>query len=255
MIVTISEHLVVECRPIVTSLNLSRSSFVSQPTDPAKFTFAGSKIRCVLAHEHILVRQGLRRLLEDESDIQVVGEAGDAPECLRQVYELRPDVVVADARTFSASDAELCLPLESSRPQFVFLSTQEELRFANDLAETSPKGCDVHQTSAEELVQMVRNASCSRLAEPTGAYIEADAQTGDETVSSPKRTLTAREEEVLKLLAEGKTVRNAATALGLSSKTVDSHKFNLMRKLGIHNKAELVMWAVQRKLVKIPVNL
>jgi two-component system, NarL family, response regulator NreC len=59
----------------------------------------------------------------------------------------------------------------------------------------------------------------------------------------------------LKLLAEGKTVRKAATVLGVSSKTVDSHKFNLMRKLGIHNKAELVMWAVQRKLVKIPAHL
>lgn len=228
---------------------------MSQLTDPAEFTFAGLKIRCVLAHQHVLVREGLRRLLEDESDIQVAGEASDAPECLRLIYELLPDVVVADARTFSASDAELCLALESSRPQFVFLSTQEELRFANDRAEASAKGCDVHQTSAEELVQMVRKASCNRLAKPVGAHIEGAAPSGDDTVSSPKRSLTAREEEVLKLLAEGKTVRNAATVLGLSSKTVDSHKFNLMRKLGIHNKAELVMWAVQRKLVKIPVNL
>ena len=69
-----------------------------------------------------------------------------------------------------------------------------------------------------------------------------------------ERALTAREREVLKLLAEGKTVRATATILGLSSKTVDAHKFNLMRKLGIHNKAELVMWAIQRKVVKIPVN-
>jgi len=59
---------------------------------------------------------------------------------------------------------------------------------------------------------------------------------------------------VLKLLAEGKTVRAAATVLGLSSKTVDAHKFNLMRKLGVHNKAELVMWAIQMKVIKVPVN-
>jgi DNA-binding NarL/FixJ family response regulator len=70
----------------------------------------------------------------------------------------------------------------------------------------------------------------------------------------PARSLTAREQEVLKLLAEGKTVRAAALALGLSSKTVDAHKFNLMRKLGIHNKVQLIMWAIRTKIVKIPTN-
>jgi DNA-binding CsgD family transcriptional regulator len=69
-----------------------------------------------------------------------------------------------------------------------------------------------------------------------------------------KRILTIREREVLKLLAEGRTVRTAAVILGLSSKTVDAHKFNLMRKLGIHNKAELVMWAIQKRVVKVPLN-
>ena len=71
---------------------------------------------------------------------------------------------------------------------------------------------------------------------------------------APKRALTAREREVLKLLAEGRTVRSAASILGVSAKTVDAHKFNLMRKLGIHNKAELVMWAIQERVVKVPVN-
>ena len=74
------------------------------------------------------------------------------------------------------------------------------------------------------------------------------------TTASRKRVLTAREQEVLKLLAEGRTVRSVAGILGLSVKTVDAHKFNLMRKLGIHNKAELVIWAIQKKVVKLPVN-
>jgi DNA-binding NarL/FixJ family response regulator len=68
----------------------------------------------------------------------------------------------------------------------------------------------------------------------------------------PRRVLTEREREVLKLLAEGQTVRSAANILGLSSKTVDAHKFNLMRKLGVHNKAELVMWAIGKRVVKLP---
>jgi len=79
-------------------------------------------------------------------------------------------------------------------------------------------------------------------------------QRASETLFGQKRTLTAREREVLKLLAEGRTVRAAAAILGLSTKTVDAHKFNLMRKLGIHNKAEMVMWAIQRRVVKIPAN-
>jgi len=71
----------------------------------------------------------------------------------------------------------------------------------------------------------------------------------------PRRNgLTTRESEVLKLLAEGRTVRSAAGVLGLSMKTVDAHKFNLMRKLGVHNKAELVMWAIQKRVVKLPVS-
>jgi DNA-binding NarL/FixJ family response regulator len=75
-----------------------------------------------------------------------------------------------------------------------------------------------------------------------------------EELAPGKRMLTGREREVLKLLAEGRTVRSVAGVLGLSVKTVDAHKFNLMRKLGIHNKAELVMWAIQKKVVKLPVN-
>jgi two-component system, NarL family, response regulator NreC len=228
---------------------------VSHRTDSIKFTFTGAKIRCVLVHEHVLVRQGLRRLLEDEPDIHVVGEAGDASECLCQIYAFRPDVVVADAQTLTASDAELCVSMASPLPKFVFLSTQEELRLANHCAEVKAKGCDVRQTSAEELVQMVRNVCCGSRADVKQACTEGTPENGDATHALTERALTVREEEVLKLLAEGKTVRKAATVLGLSSKTVDSHKFNLMRKLGLHNKAELVMWAVQRKLVKIPANL
>ncbi|MFY9742768.1 MAG: response regulator transcription factor [Candidatus Sulfotelmatobacter sp.] len=222
-----------------------------EPTETAKFPFAGTTIRCVLAHEQVLVRQGLRRLLEDESDINVVGEAGEAAECLRQIYALRPDVVIADARTFSTSDAKLCVSLHSPGPKFVFLSTEEELRLANHHAQAKVNGCDVRQTSAEELVQMVRSACGNR---KTAQRSEENPPDGEALVLSGP-ALTAREEEVLKLLAEGKTVRKAATVLGVSSKTVDSHKFNLMRKLGLHNKAELVMWAVQKKLVKIPANL
>jgi DNA-binding NarL/FixJ family response regulator len=104
--------------------------------------------------------------------------------------------------------------------------------------------CAECQTSAEDLVLMVKGAS---------SVTDVSEFPLDE-MASRKRVLTVREREVLKLLAEGRTVRSVAGILGLSVKTVDAHKFNLMRKLGIHNKAELVIWAIQKKVVKLPVN-
>jgi two-component system, NarL family, response regulator NreC len=225
---------------------------VSPHTDPGEFPSRSAKIRCLLAHDHVLLRQALRRLLEDEPDIDVVSEASSAAECLRQVYEFRPDVAVVDAHTLGlrAAEAKLCLARESPGTRFVFLSTERDASVGYLPVNG---GCDVRATSAEELVDLVRNLVASRC-EPHTSFVHT-SQNADGPRSPEVRPLTAREREVLKLLAEGKTVRTAATMLGVSSKTVDSHKFNLMRKLGIHNKAELVMWAVQKKVVRIPVNL
>jgi DNA-binding NarL/FixJ family response regulator len=224
--------------------------------EAVELVFPGRKIRCVLLHDHLLFRQGLRRLLEDEPDLVVVGEADNAAECLRKVYELRPDVLVADARTFELppSEAELRVARECPQTKAVFLSMQEQTSAPLDSLRVTAGNCAVWQTSAEELVKIVRNSCRGHAADHGKAPSRLDSQPFTEKSFPPERALTAREREVLKLLAEGMTVRAAATVLGLSSKTVDAHKFNLMRKLGIHNKAELVMWAIQKRVVKIPVN-
>ena len=211
------------------------------------------KIQCVVAHDHVLLRQGLRRLLEDESDMVVVAEAGNAAEALERVFEHRPEVVIADAGIFGcgAEEAERLILQESPKSKVLFLAMAEGAHAARE-TEQDGTSCTVRQTSAEELVEMVR------LAHASGAAVREMPGNGGawrtEEMLPRKRVLTAREREVLKLLAEGKTVRSAAGVLGLSVKTVDAHKFNLMRKLGIHNKAELVMWAIQKRVVKLPVN-
>jgi DNA-binding NarL/FixJ family response regulator len=244
-------------------------------TELREVILPGRKIRCLLAHHHVLLRQGLRRLLEDESDIDVIGEADNAAECLRKVYESRPDVLIADAETFGwpAPEAELRVALEAPQTKIVFLNMQEQDNSSFGALRPATGACAVRQTSAEELVEMVRN-SCRGNATDHNAtnhdatnriptnhipenHQEASTRRDPQrlaTLFPRERPLTAREREVLKLLAEGKTVRAAATLLGLSSKTVDAHKFNLMRKLGIHNKAELVMWAIRKRVVKIPAN-
>ena len=224
---------------------------------PMKDVLPGEKIRCVLVHDHLLLREGLRRLLEDEPDIEVVSEASDAAEAARKVFEFRPDVVIADAAAFDlpAPEVELYLLQESPHSKILFLSMQEGA--ASDCLEAAngTAGCAVRQTSAQQLVSMVRSAHRAKPTGYRGPFLASLEQQRPETAfSSRKRPLTAREREVLKLLAEGRTVRATAGMLNLSVKTVDAHKFNLMRKLGIHNKAELVMWAIQKRVVKVPVN-
>ena len=209
------------------------------------------KIRCLLAHDHVLLRQGLRRLLEDEPDFEVTGEAGDVVECLRKIFETRPDVIIAAINTFglSASEAELLVARESSHTKLVLLNEQEQSGSAFDDPRAVIECPAARQTSVEQLVKMVRAVCRTEDSEPKPAD---DLPHSAESSRREEGTLTTRERQVLKLLAEGKTVRGAATDLGLSSKTVDAHKFNLMRKLGIHNKAELVMWAIQKRVVKVP---
>lgn len=207
-------------------------------------------IRCVLVHELALLRQGLRRLLEDEPDLEIVAEAGNMAEALRAILEQRPEVVIADAEVFgsAAPQAEQMILEESPKSRVVFLpapNQDEPLTTASGSAKFA-----LRQTSADELVKMVREAAGAEAIAGNPEVSEFPL----EEVAAGKRGLTAREREVLKLLAEGRTVRSVAAILGLSVKTVDAHKFNLMRKLGIHNKAELVMWAIRKKVVKLPVN-
>jgi two-component system response regulator NreC len=222
---------------------------VCPPAPVREGTLDAKKIRCVLAHDHVLLQQGLRRLLEDEPDLQVVAEAGNAAETLQRVFEHRPDVVITDANMFgcAADQTERLILHESAHSKVLFLAAHTD-----DNAALDGTSCAMRQTSAEELVAMVRMA---RVAGAVREMPRADRREWPVPEVLPrKRVLTAREREVLKLLAEGRTVRSAAGVLGLSVKTVDAHKFNLMRKLGIHNKAELVMWAIQKNVVKLPAN-
>jgi two-component system, NarL family, response regulator NreC len=208
-------------------------------------------IRCVLVHDHVLLRQGLRRLLEDEPDMRVVDEASNAAEALPRIFQHRPEVVIADAQIFAcAAEQTERLILQESPHSKVFFLTQQNGETERE-GQSVPKGFPRRETSAEELVEMVRKTVAPETVTRDVRAREV-AEFPLEEVAPRKRVLTAREREVLKLLAEGRTVRSAAGVLGLSAKTVDAHKFNLMRKLGIHNKAELVMWAIQKRVVKLP---
>lgn len=214
--------------------------------------FNNRKIRCVLVHDHVLLRQGLKRLLEDEPDIEIAGEAATPEETVQRVLEQHPDVVILDASAFEFEIDQITQIIRQTSPQteLVFLAAGDDEKSKLTQSENVEK-CAERHTSAEELVEIVRRVEKAKdrrdPQRPRGEWLGISSL-------KRKRSLTSREKEVLKLLAEGRTVRAAADILGLSIKTVDAHKFNLMRKLGVHNKAELVMLAIQKRLVKLPAN-
>lgn len=228
------------------------------------------KIQCLLAHTHVLLREGVRRLLEDEADFEVVAEAGNVTETMQRLLEHRPQVVITDALVLGLAPTELERLIHEVSPfsKVVFLRVNQEHRAPQAVAtgaEIVPHPRAMAQISAEQLVSMVRSvgegdSSSQRASQGTSQGNSTVREMPRLGRSSPqelaprKQVLTTREREVLKLLAEGRTVRSAALILGVSAKTVDAHKFNLMRKLRLHNKVDLVMSAIQMGVLKVPAN-
>lgn len=217
---------------------------------------AGSRIRCVIADDHALVRQGIKRLLQDETDVEVVGEAGDAAEALTRVMELRPDIVLMDVGMpgFSSFEAARIIQRDLPGTRVVFLTMHEDQDYVMQGLQAGASGYLLKDTPAAKLVSVLRDVhQGGKFVSPEvlGGLLDT-GKLGQTGLRAPKSSLTPREQEVMKLLAEGNTVRKIAGMLGLSLKTVEAHKFNLMRKLDIHNKAELVHCAIRRKIVKVP---
>jgi DNA-binding NarL/FixJ family response regulator len=204
-----------------------------------------------------LVRQGLRRLLQDERDVEIVGEAGDAAEALKGVIELRPDIVLMDIGMpgFSSFDATRVIQTDYPQTRVIFLTMHESQEYVMQGLQAGAAGYLLKDTPADKLASVLRDVHRGgKFVSPEvlGGLL-GNGKFGQERPRPSRTSLTPRETEIMKLLAEGNTVRKIAGMLGLSLKTVEAHKFNLMRKLDIHNKAELVHCAIRKKIVKMPV--
>ena len=217
-----------------------------------------AKIRVLLTDDHTLFRQGVRTLLSAEPDLEVVGEAGAAAEAVALTRQLRPDVVLMDIGMAGMSSFEATRQIRKERPEtkVVFLSMYDDEDYLAESVEIGASGYILKESPAEQLVTAIREVHRG------GNYLSARLLTRlvdgfREQGHSPVRparlgTLTKREREVTKLLAEGKSVKEVAANFDLSVKTVEAHKFNLMRKLNIHNKAQLVQYAIQKKIIRLP---
>jgi len=206
-----------------------------------------------------MLRYGVRRLLEDNSDFAVVGEAADAAEALKLVLEEHPDLVLLDIGMPGMSSFETGRLIEGhcSGTRVVYLTMHEDPDYVAQAFRSGASGYLLKDTPAPRLLHALREIHRGErvLSPQVMARFKDEAIPGNDAARGALRrsTLTLREREVMKLLAEGHTVRQVAAVLGVSIKTVDAHKFNLMRKLDIHNKAQLVTTAIQKKILRMPV--
>ncbi|HKN73099.1 MAG TPA: response regulator transcription factor [Terriglobales bacterium] len=220
---------------------------------------AEERIRCVIADDHEMLRYGVRRLLEDAPDFAVVGEAGDAAEALKLVLQQRPDLVLLDISMpgMSSFEAGRLIEEHCSGTRIVYLTMHEDKEYVHQALRSGASGYLLKDTPAPLLLHALREVHRGErsLSPQIQTRLQDEATRAHQPALVPLRrsALTVREREVMKLLAEGHTVRKAAAVLGISVKTVEAHKFNLMRKLDIHNKAQLVTVAIQKKILAMPV--
>jgi two-component system response regulator NreC len=217
------------------------------------------KIRILLADDHTLFRQGMRTLIGTEPDLEVAAEVSNGGEAIEKAAELRPDIVLMDIGMPGLSSFEATRQIKKNRPEtkILFLTMYDDEDYLVEGMEVGGSGYVLKDSPAPQLLAAIRDVHRG------GSYLSPRmlAQLVDDfrcRIRSANRlprfaTLTAREKEVLKMLAEGNSVKEIACDLNLSVKTVEAHKFNLMRKLDIHNKAQLVQYAIQKKIIKIPV--
>ncbi|HVW83987.1 MAG TPA: response regulator transcription factor [Bryobacteraceae bacterium] len=205
-----------------------------------------SGISVLLVDDHSLVRRGFRRMLEDEPDIRVVGEASDGHEAVAAAAALNPDVVVMDFALPSMNGAVAARRIRDSHPNtaVLILSMHAEPSYVRNCLEAGARGYLLKNAMDLELVSAVRRvAAGEQVLDPRLGRI---AESADQIPS-----LSTRELEVLQLIVHGKSNKEIAVVLGLSANTIAVHRANIMQTLGIHNTAELVVYAIRTGLVSI----
>jgi two-component system, NarL family, response regulator NreC len=212
----------------------------TQPTDPQPLTV-------VLADDHVVVRSGLRMLLDSEPGIDVVGEAGDVAGALAAVECLGPDVLVLDLHMPDGPSLE-AIPRVDERTRVIVLTAQRDPSFAGEALRLGAAGYVPKEAAESQLLEAIRVAAGG------GTYLEPrlGARLAATAAAAGRATpeLTERELEVLRLVARGHTNREMAERLFLSVRTVESHRARMQRKLGRSKRSDLVEYALERGLIE-----
>ena len=214
-----------------------------------------SKIRVLVADDHGIVRKGLRFVLERQDDLEVVGEASDGREAVRICEQASPNVVVMDIAMpqLNGLDAAAQIVRHSPEIKVIILSMHADEDYLVRALNSGVKAYLLKDSAELDLVRAVRAvAQGSSFFSPAIAQLLAEdytRQLQQRGLQDSYELLTEREKEVLQLLAEGKSNKEVATALNVSSYTVETHRTHIMQKLDLHNTAEVVLYAVRKKII------
>jgi len=206
------------------------------------------KITVLLVDDHSLVRRGFRRMLEDESDMDVVGEAGDGEESVKLAKELHPQVVVMDCALPGMNGLEATRQIIEECPDtaVLMLSMHSESTWVRQAIDAGAKGYVLKNALDLELGPAIRKIAAGE------TVFDPKVEQKSALRGERNAALTQRELEVLQMILDGKSNKEIATALDLSANTVAVHRANIMNTLGIDKTAELVVYAIRSGLVNVP---
>jgi len=213
------------------------------------------KARVLIADDHGLVRKGLRFVLERQGDIEVVGEAGDGREAVKMAEELDPSVVIMDIAMPNLNGIDAAAQIVKRKPAIgvIMLSVHSDESYLLRALSAGAKGYLLKDSAELDVVRAIEAVAAGR-----PFFSPAIAQTlledymrflQQRKIEDTYDLLTEREKEVLQLLAQGKSNKEVATMLDLSLYTVETHRTHLMQKLNLHNTAEIVLYAVRKKII------
>lgn len=216
-----------------------------------------SNIRVLLAEDHTILRKGLCSLLENEFGIEVVGEAGNGREAIEKTELLHPDVLVLDISMPLLNGIEVTRQLKKKFPdlKILILTMHASDEFVFEVLNAGAKGYIIKKAAPDELVSAIHAVSLGQSffsPEISKMLLDRMVDTGmmqDESIAF--KNLSVREREVLQLVAEGHSSREISEMLFISIKTVENHRANIMEKLGLHNLAELIKYAINKGIIQL----
>jgi DNA-binding NarL/FixJ family response regulator len=213
-------------------------------------------IRVLLVDDHRIVRHGLRALLERETDMEVVSEAGSGRDAVQLACEIKPDVIVMDIAMPDMNGIDAARRIVADHPEcrILALSMLGDRRFIFEMFSAGVKGYLLKDCAADELVMAIRAVHHGEMflsPQIAGIVVKDFIKLSPEASPETSLSLTIREREVLQLIAEGKNAKEIAFILRLSSKTVDTFRQSIMKKLGLNTVAELTKYAVREGLTSL----